>query len=147
MRYKILEKTTQQLPPALPSAVVSESSNPTGSCDPLMAPAWPLRGSNTWNPEVPVSVDTMWYDKWYILQGLESSGRIFKKTASSAKDYSSNVHIPICVSVGQPVTVMPQAFFLIHRFSKIPWHPRLMGRSVNLWQIIIDYHRLSRFYS
>ena len=26
------------------------------------------------------------------------------------------------------------------------WHPRLMGRSVNVWQIIID-HRLSRFYS
>lgn len=168
MRYKILEKTRQQLPLALPSAVVSESSNPTGSCDPLMAPAWPLRGSNptgsseyfgipgsvsgmtamkSWSP-TPVSVDTMWYnDKWYILQGFESSGRIqFKKTASSAKDYSSNVHIPICVSVGQPVMAMPQAFFLIHRFSKIPWDPRLMGRSVNVWQMIID-HRLSRFYS
>ena len=104
-----------------------------------------------WNPEVPPSVDTMWYDKWYILQGLESSGRIqFKKTASSAKDYSSQLshsaHFCIGRSASQPVMAMPQAFFLIHRFSKIPWHPRLMGRSVNVWQMIID-HRLSRFYS
>lgn len=47
-----------------------------------------MTAMKSWSP-TPVSVDTMWYDKWYILQGLESSGRIFKKTASSAKDYSS----------------------------------------------------------